>query len=444
MDKRLFEMAGRLLAAVIMLLFTASESPAENYPYRSDCLWVTVPDHHDWLYRTGEKAVVEVQLYKYGVPLDCEVTYEIADDMLKADSNGKVRLKEGKAVINMGTRTTPGFRDLRLRATTGGKTYRHHIKVGFSVSEIRPFTKEPDDFKQFWDNSIKEMRRTPLSYTVEPAPEYCTDKISCSLVKLRLNGQGQSVYAYLFTPRNAAPGSCPVVLCPPGAGIKTIKEPLRHKYYAENGCIRMEMEIHGLDPRMPKEAFNDISKAFNERENGYLTNGLDNRDNYYMKRVYLALVRCIDFLTQQPGWDGRNVTVQGGSQGGALAIVAAGLDSRVTQCIANHPALSDMAAYSDGRTGGYPHLNRTEGMLTPGKIRTLAYYDVVNFARHVKADTYMTWGYNDDTCPPTTSYAVWNTLTCPKEALITPINEHWTSDDTEKGQMEWMLKRLRK
>ena len=73
----------------------------------------------------------------------------------------------------------------------------------------------------------------------------------------------------------------------------------------------------------------------------------------------------------------------------------------------------------------------------------MAYYDVVIFARHITCDTYMSWGYNDDTCPPTTSYAVWNTLTCPKEALITPINEHWTSDETEYRQMEWMLKKLR-
>lgn len=233
------------------------------------------------------------------------------------------------------------------------------------------------------------------------------------------------------------------MLCPPGAGIKTIKDPLRHKYYAENGCIRMEMEIHGLDPRLPASMFNDISRAFNGKENGYLANGIDSRDRYYMKRVYLALVRCLDLLAGLPEWDGRNLVVQGGSQGGALAIVAAALDNRVTHCIVNHPALADMAAYAEGHTGGYPHFNKTAGILTGNNINTLAYYDVVNFARHVKADTYMTWGYNDNTCPPTTSYAVWNTLACPKEALITPINEHWTSDDTERGQMEWMLERLK-
>ncbi|MBP5799571.1 MAG: hypothetical protein J6W43_06635 [Prevotella sp.] len=29
----------------------------ENYPYRSDYLWLTVPDHANWLYKTGEKAM---------------------------------------------------------------------------------------------------------------------------------------------------------------------------------------------------------------------------------------------------------------------------------------------------------------------------------------------------------------------------------------------------
>lgn len=433
----------RLLSLLLMVVAISMAGLAENYPYRSDYLWVTVPDHADWLYRAGEKARVEVQLYKYGIPQDATVNYEIADDMLAADRKGEVIMKHGRAVIDMGTRNTPGFRDLRLSAVVDGKKYVHHVKVGFSVDKIRPFTREPADFIDFWNRNIEDMRAVPLSYTKEKAEEYCTDKIDCYLLKIRLNKQNQSVYAYLFYPKNAQKGSCPVVLCPPGAGIKTIKEPLRHKYYAEHGFIRMEIEIHGLDPRLPKETFDDITKAFNGRENGYLYNGLQDPDRYYMKRVYLSLIRCLDLLTALPEWDGRNLIVQGGSQGGALAIVAAGLDRRVTQCIVNHPALSDMAAYSAGRTGGYPHFNKVDGMFTDRNMRTMAYYDVVNFARHVTADVYMTWGYNDNTCPPTTSYAVWNTFTCPKEALITPINEHWTSDDTEYRQMEWVLKKLR-
>ena len=419
---------------------------AENYPYKSDYLWLTVPDHADWLYQTGENAKVEVSFCKYGIPRDGELKYSIGNDMLQPDKHGSVKLKNGRAVINMGTKKTPGFRDMKLSVSLDGKTYEHHIKVGFSVDKIKPYTQEPQDFRSFWQKNVEELKQVPMSYTKELYKDYCTDKIDCYLVKLQIDNMGHSMYGFLFYPKNAQPGKHPVVLCPPGAGIKTIKDPMRNKYYAENGFVRFEVEIHGLDPRISSETFGEISHAFNDRNGGYLANGLENKDIYYMKHVYVGLVRCIDFLTSLPEWDGKNVAVQGGSQGGALAIIAAGLDSRVTQCVANHPALSDMAGYAaKGGTGGYPHFCRQPQILSNKDcLNTLAYFDVVNFARYVKAPTYLTWGYNDVTCPPTTSYAVWNTLKCTKESLLTPINEHWTTTETNRGQMEWIKAHLLK
>lgn len=419
-------------------------SMAENYPYRSDLLWVTEPDHPDWIYRTGEKAKIKISLFKYGIPQDgITVRYETGSELMPSDKTGSITLKNGKAEINIGTLDKPGFRDCIFSVMINGRKYSHHVKVGFSPDKIKPYTEMPDGFMDFWKNNIKEASEFPLKYTKEKAEEYCTEKIDCYLIKLQLNNRGQAVYGYLFYPKNAKPGSCPVVLSPPGAGIKTIKEPLRHKYYAEEGFIRLEFEIHGLNPTMSEEQFKEISNAFNGKENGYLTNGLDNKDNYYMKRVYLSCLRCIDLLTSLPEWDGKNVIVQGGSQGGALAMITAGLDKRVTACVVNHPALSDMAGYMAGRAGGYPHFFRTKGMETKEKLETMSYYDVVNFARLIKADTFMTWGFNDNTCPPTTSYAVYNTLECNKEALITPINEHWTSEETERGHLEWIKKHLK-
>jgi hypothetical protein len=44
---------------LLLLLFVGIQfvtlARAENYPYRSDVLWVTVPDKADWLYRTGRR-----------------------------------------------------------------------------------------------------------------------------------------------------------------------------------------------------------------------------------------------------------------------------------------------------------------------------------------------------------------------------------------------------
>ena len=126
------------LSLLLAVIFSISAG-AENYPYRSDVLWVTVPDHADWIYETGENPEIEVQLYKYGIPVDnVTVNYELGGDMMPSDSKGSVTLKNGKATIKTGTMDNPGFRDCRLSATVDGTLYNHHIKVGFSPEKIEP------------------------------------------------------------------------------------------------------------------------------------------------------------------------------------------------------------------------------------------------------------------------------------------------------------------
>ncbi|MCF0179520.1 MAG: acetylxylan esterase [Bacteroidales bacterium] len=434
----------RLLFTVIFSLFSTIVF-ADNYPYRSDYLFTTIPNHSNWLYQTGENAEIEVVFQHYGICETLECEYSIADDMMPHDNYKKITLKDGRGKIKMEGRKTSGFRDLEIKAKLkNGEIISHHIKLGFSVDKITAWTKEPADFKAFWDNVLSEQSKLPLRYSKELADEYCSDKFDCYLVKIPLLNK-HAFYGYLFVPLSAKEGKkCPVVLCPPGAGIKTIKEPLKHRYYAENDMIRLEIDIHGLDPRLPEDKFKEISDAFNATNCGYLENGIENPDRYYMRHIYAGLVRCIDLLVSLPEWDGKNVAVQGGSQGGALSLICASLDSRVNLCVVNHPALSDMGAYSEkGLTGGYPHFNKSKVEFSKDNLRTMALYDVVNFSRYVKAKVFMTWGYNDNVCPPTTSYAVWNTLTCEKESFVTPINEHWTSDATEYGHMLWIKKNLK-
>lgn len=97
-----------LLALSLVVTLSVLPVAAENYPYRSDVLWVTVPDHTDWLYKTGEKATVEVRFYKYGIPQDgVTISYTLADDMMPTDGKGTVVLKNGKALIPMGTMKRP-------------------------------------------------------------------------------------------------------------------------------------------------------------------------------------------------------------------------------------------------------------------------------------------------------------------------------------------------
>jgi cephalosporin-C deacetylase len=58
---------------------------------------------------------------------------------------------------------------------------------------------------------------------------------------------------------------------------------------------------------------------------------------------------------------------------------------------------------------------------TPEKLKTIGYYDVVNFARQLTVPGFYSWGYNDNTCPPTSVYASINSIKAPRTISITQI-----------------------
>ena len=60
-------MKNRFLSMRIGAVLFVLSAAAENYPYRSDVLWVTVPDHADWLYCknavSGESSMRMIKMY---------------------------------------------------------------------------------------------------------------------------------------------------------------------------------------------------------------------------------------------------------------------------------------------------------------------------------------------------------------------------------------------
>ncbi len=71
-----------------------------------------------------------------------------------------------------------------------------------------------------------------------------------------------------------------------------------------------------------------------------------------------------------PEFNGTDVAVTGGSQGGALTIVTAGLDNRIKYMAALYPALCDHTGYLNKRAGGWPHYFRNAEP-KPGEVETL-------------------------------------------------------------------------
>jgi len=77
------------------------------------------------------------------------------------------------------------------------------------------------------------------------------------------------------------------------------------------------------------------------------------------------------------------------------------------------------------------------------KIETSKYYDVVNFARLVKVPGFYSWGYNDQTCPPTSMYSAYNVISAPRELYLVQETGHWTYPEQQEKSRQWLIEKLK-
>ena len=270
-------------------------------------------------------------------------------------------------------------------------------------------------------------------------PERCTENVNVYQVNIQNYRPGTRLYGILCIPKKE--GKYPAILRVPGAGVRAYAGDIAT---AEKGFITLEIGIHGVPVNMDPSVYNNLMAGALA---GYWNYNLDDKDRFYYKRVYLGCVRANDFLVQLPQYDGSNLGVVGGSQGGALSIITAALDSRVKFLAAFFPALSDLTGYLKGRAGGWPHLFDKNSLAfnnKKDKIETAGYYDVVNFARLLKVPGMYSWGFNDETCPPTSMYAAYNVITSPKELFIAQETGHWTYPEQGEKLSNWLVSKLKK
>ncbi len=201
----------------------------------------------------------------------------------------------------------------------------------------------------------------------------------------------------------------------------------------------MAVGIHSIPNNLDASLYADLEGGV---LNNYPAQNMDRRDDYYYNRVIQGAVRAVDFIETLPQFNGC-IATYGGSQGGYLSIAVAALHPAVKYLVANFPAMSDLAGYAHGRAGGWPHIFKNEKNRTQQLLSNLSYYDTVNFARNVKVPGYFAFGFNDLTCAPTTTYAVFNQITSPKELYTAPLAGHFLlteQADAEKRALIDFLK----
>jgi cephalosporin-C deacetylase len=425
--KRLFLF---LLSFSAILLLTEN---AVSQPPRELVQVLITPDRADWTYKTGDKPEFTISVWRNKVPLsNLEVFYEYGPELMKPEKSGRELLRKKDLELKMTSPSTAGFYRLTAWVEVDGKKYSSYSTVGFSPEKIEPTTTLPGDFREFWDNAINDLKKVPVAPVLTLMPERCTDLVDVYHVRLdNINGK---LYGVLCKPKKA--GRYPAVLHVPGAGIRPYEGDVAN---ASRGIITLQIGIHGVPVNLPVSFYDDLRVG---PLRDYNTINLDDRNNYYYKRVYLGCVRAVDFITSLEDFDGNNLAVHGGSQGGALSIIAASLDKRIKYLAAFYPALADLTGYLHGRAGGWPHMFRNDFTNKPEKIAVSKYYDVVNFARFVTIPGWYSWGYNDNVCPPTSMYAAYNVINAPKELVLFQETQHWTFPEQRDLAWKWLNEKL--
>lgn len=405
-----------LILSIFFMYVTVAYTAKPNF--------VLITDKADAIYKPGEKIKFQFYLMQNGKTLPGK---HLAWSRMGDD--GKITTGEVNSGLEIITVVTtinkPGFVRLIIKAKEN-KSDKQLIAffsggVAVSPNKLKGIS-EPKDFDNFWIKQKQRLKQIMMKIKMKPI-SVKNSKLLGFDVKVACAGR-KPVSGYFFKPKNTKPKSLPAILNFHGYGVGRAS---RNENFASRGMLSFDINAHGIDNDKNKEYYKKL-KQTKLKNYGFKNN--EKREESYFLDMTLRIMRALEFIKAQPEWDGKNLIVTGGSQGGFQALVAAGLDQQVSFCIANKPWLCDLGGVT---------LNRLKGW-RPKYTRALDYFDPANHAKRIKCKTIIDIGLGDYVCPPSGVTVMYNNIKAPKKIFyiqggthsITPKNAKTSYEDLKK------------
>lgn len=302
----------------------------------------------------------------------------------------------------------------------------------------RPAQIKELDFDEFWAATLAELRGDPLRLAVTPL-DYPVDGVS--LNRAVYNGfGGAQVGGWLLVPQRAAP--MPGIVFYHGYSWHKL-EPADYLGWALQGYAVFAVDVRG----QPGES-GDPAPYDGGQVAGFMTKGVLDPRGYYYRYVYADSVRAVDALAAVDGVDATRIGVAGASQGGGLALAVAALRDDVCTAMSGVPYLCHFTRALEMADADpyleivrYLKINRAD---EEAVLRTLSYVDVLNLSDRVSCPTLVTVALRDPICPPSTVYAVYNTLAAPEKQLeVYPYGDHAVGLGSSDTLLRWAARHLR-
>ncbi len=300
------------------------------------------------------------------------------------------------------------------------------------LKKYRGMSPCPDDFDEFWDRSLAEMREIDPKTELVRADFY-TNAADCYDLYFT-STKNSRIHAKLLIPKNLS-GKAPALMYFHGYSVAS-EQWTYYLPYAASGFI-----VAALDCRGQGGLSEDGGNYLGSTQSGFVMRGIMGKpEDMYYRNVFLDTAKLADIVMGMDQVDETRVGVFGGSQGGALSLVCAALVPEIKHAEIKFPFLCDFKRVwsSDLDTNAYPDIKEFFRKYDPMHQKEdeyfvkLGYIDVQNFAHRIKADVTMYTGLMDNVCPPSSQFAAYNKIESSKKLLVFPDFGHETffiSDD---------------
>ena len=316
--------------------------------------------------------------------------------------------------------------------------------VDFSLDELKkykPSQNKEKDFDEFWNLTKNISKRESLNEEIHKIDGIVNE---INAFKVFYDGFGGArICGYYLLPKSKGP--FPVLLWFHGYGDN--KQNIM--YYLK--WVLLGYAVFAIDVRgqLGESIDNKIYPA--PSAVGFMTKGIFDKNDYYYRGVYMDCVRAIDFLEKQEIIDIKRLCITGCSQGGGLALAASALGQRAKLTISEIPYLCHFRRAVEW-TEEFKNITYLEFINIIKRyperkdemFKTLSYFDNLNLCSWIKNRVIISCAMKDIVCPPSTIFAVHNTINSEKDIEIMEFYDHsWeTHIRFEEKKLEYLKKYL--